>query len=382
MQNQKRNMKTYTRTFGALAISGALAFGVAACGDPDTTGSSGGGSTAAKTSDKELKGQIAGAGASSQSAAQEAWTAGFQSANPGVSVSYDPVGSGGGREQFNAGGTLYGGTDSAYKDEELTAAQKRCGGADNFIEAPVYISPIAVIYNLDGVDSLQLKPATIAAIFSGKITKWDDAKIKADNPDADLPSERITVVHRSDDSGTTNNFTQYLSKASDGGWTDEPDDAWPIKGQEAADGTSGVVEAVSGGKGTIGYADASQAKDLGVAKVGVGSEYVEPSAEGAAKIFDESKETSDPGKYVFTYDLNRTPSDSSVYPIVLTSYVMACTQYKNQGDADNVKAYLKYVASPEGQKTAAENAGSAPLPDKVEQQVEAAFDSISAGGSQ
>ncbi len=375
--NMRKNLNMNTRLITALAV-GALATGAAACGDPASSDSGSGSDTAAAKSDVKLSGQIAGAGASSQAAAQEAWTAGFQSANSGVTVSYDPVGSGGGREQFNAGGTVFGGTDSAFKDEELAAAQKRCGGPDKFIEAPVYISPIAVIYNLDGVEDLQLKPATIAAIFSGKITQWDDPKIKADNPDAKLPGDRIAVVHRSDDSGTTNNFTQYLSKASDGGWTAEPDDAWPIKGQEAAEGTSGVVDAVQNGKSTIGYADASQAGDLGVAKVGVGDQFIAPSPESAAAIFDESKETDDPGKYVFTYDLNRTPAESTVYPIVLASYAMACTDYDKPQDAANVKAYLTYMASEDGQKTAADNAGSAPIPASVRTKIDAAFNAIGA----
>jgi phosphate transport system substrate-binding protein len=368
-----------SRLLCSLALCGVI--GLAACGDPEPSGNSGGGDTAATPSGEKLSGQIAGAGASSQSAAQEAWTAGFQSANPDVTVSYDPVGSGGGREQFNAGGTLFGGTDSAFADEELTAAQERCGGKDNFLEVPAYISPIAVIYNLDGVEDLQLKPATIASIFKGDITKWNDDAIKADNPDADLPDTDITVVHRSDDSGTTKNFTDYLSKASDGGWTDEPEDAWPIKGQEAAEGTSGVVEAVTGGQGTIGYADASQAGDLGVAKVGVGSSYVEPSAESAAAIFGESKQIEGQGKNVFAYELNRTPAEETTYPIVLTSYVMACTQYDDEADAANVKGYLSYLISPEGQKTAADNAGSAPVPEELETKIEAAIETIGTGSN-
>ena len=365
-----------TRGLMALAASAALATGVAACGSDDNGSSSSAGSSGGA----KLSGKIAGAGSSAQAAAQEAWRAGFQEANPGVTVSYDPVGSGGGREQFNAGGTDFGGTDSAFKDEELTAAQKRCGGPDNFIEAPVYISPIAIIYNLDGVDSLQLKPETAAKVFAGKITKWDDAAIKADNPDAKLPSTRIAVVHRSDDSGTTNNFTDYLHQNAPSVWTEEASDTWPIKGQEAAEGTSGVVDAVTNGQGTIGYADESQAGDLGKAKVEVGGQYLEPSAEAAAKIFDESKETDDPGKYVFTYTLNRKPG-AGTYPIVLASYEMACTQYKDSQTAANVKGYLKYVVSPEGQQAAAKNAGSAPLPDSVRTKIEPAIAAIGGGGN-
>ena len=128
----------------------------------------------------------------------------------------------------------------------------------------------------------------IAAIFDGKITKWNDPKIAADNPDADLPAETITPVHRADDSGTTDNFTDYLSQAGEGAWPHEPDGLWPTKGGEAASGTSGLVAAVKNGTGTIGYADASQAGDLGIASVKVGDEYVAPTPEAAAKVLEVS----------------------------------------------------------------------------------------------
>ena len=282
-----------------------------------------------------------------------------------MTISYDPVGSGGGREQFNAGGIAFGGTDSAFNDDEgeLSAAQKRCGGADKFVEVPVYISPIAVIYNVDGVDKLQLSPDTIAKIFHGDITKWDDPAIAKDNPDAKLPGERITVVHRSDDSGTTKNFTDYMNQTAPDTWTDEPEDAWPVKGQEAAEGTSGVVDAVQNGSNTIGYADASQAGELGKVAVEVGSQGVEPSPEGASAVVEQSKANKEPGKNQLTYSIARKTKDPSTYPIVLVSYAMACTTYKDANDAKLVKGYLSYVTSPEGQDAAAKNAGSAPLSD-------------------
>ncbi len=136
--------------------------------------------------------------------------------------------------------------------------------------SPTTSSPIAVVFNLDGVDELQLSPATIAGIFDGKIKTWDDAAIKADNPDAKLPSTKIDPVHRSDESGTTKNFTDYLEKASDGAWTYPADKVWPIKSGEGANQTSGMISAVKGGKGTIGYADLSQVGDLKAAAIKVG----------------------------------------------------------------------------------------------------------------
>jgi phosphate transport system substrate-binding protein len=361
-----------SRKFFAMAAAVALlAIGVAACGSSDSSDSSGSGSSG------NLSGEIAGAGSSAQEAAQEAWIAGIQNDNPDVTISYDPIGSGGGREQFNAGGTDYGGSDEGYSGSELKGAQKRCEDqSGELIQIPVYISPIAVIYNLPDVSDLQLSPDTLAGIFAQQITKWNDPKIAADNPDADLPDKAITPVNRSDDSGTTFNFTDYLSQAAPSVWSEPADDAWPVKGGEAANGTSGVVDAVKNGDGTIGYADESQAGDLGIAAIKVGNEYVAPSAEGAANDLDASEQDNSGGQYVFSYKVNRTSTDPSNYPIILASYEMACTAYDSSDTAAIVKALLNYMISSDGQDAAASNAGSAPITDQLREQIQPAVDAI------
>ena len=365
----------------AMAAAVALALSVAACGaaneEPAQSGSSNPNAAATEAA-AELSGNIAGAGATSQEAAMQAWIAGFGEANPDTTVSYDPVGSGGGREQFVAGGTAFGGTDAHLADEELTGAQERCGGPDNLIEIPAYISPIAVIYNLEGVETLNLSPETLAKIFKQEIKTWDDAAIKADNPDATLPGDRITVVNRSDESGTTENFVEYLAAVAPDVWDFEVSGDWPVKGGEAAQGTSGVVDAVKAGKGAIGYADASQAGELGKASVKVGEEFVGPTPEAAAKIVEASQETDDPGAHVFTYDLNRETTEAGTYPIVLVSYLMACTQYDDAAQGALVKGFVNYVISAEGQQAAATNAGSAPISDAVRAKVQPAVDAIAA----
>ena len=347
----------------AIFACGLLAAGLAACGSDNGGGSS------------DVSGDVAGAGSSAQEAAQEAWKANFESENSSVTISYDPVGSGGGQEQFIAGGVQYAGSDAAFEGSGLKGAEENCGSPDNLVQIPNYISPIAVVYNLKGVNDLQLGPDTIAGIFNQEITTWDDPKIAADNPNANLPSTRITPVNRSDDSGTTFNFTQYLSEAAPSVWTDEPSETWPVKGGEAANGTSGVVEAVGAGDGTVGYADASQAGDLGVAKIGVGKEYIEPTADGAANDVEVSgqDEKLSADKYVFAYDLERTSSDTANYPIVLVSYLITCTNVDNGA---TVGAYFDYIISPEGQDAAAKNAGSAPITDKTRSDIQPAVDAI------
>ncbi len=364
------------RTLMLGTVSLTVALGLTACGASNETSSGStdttttGGSTSAPVS-----GDLNGAGSSAQEAAMAAWKAGFQTANPDVTVNYDAVGSSGGREQFLAGGVQFAGSDSYLSDDELAKAQKPCGGPA--IEVPVYVSPIAIIYNLPGVDSLQLSPETVAQIFAGKITTWDDPAIAADNPDATLPSTTIAPVHRSDGSGTTANFTDYLDQVDPTDWTYGPTDEWPIKSGEGAEGTSGVVAAVTQGEGAVGYADASQAADLGVASIKVGSAYVAPSADAASKILDESKPV--PGRDSNTdmaLAVNRTSTTSGVYPIILISYQMTCSTYADQGTVDLVKAFESYVVSADGQDAAAQQAGSAPITDALRTQAQAAIDTI------
>jgi phosphate transport system substrate-binding protein len=360
-------------TLGATALTVAL--GLSACGAGNEDSSSSGDPTSSGT---QVSGTLNGAGASSQEAAMGAWQAGFQTANPDVTVNYDPSGSSAGREQFIAGGVEFAGSDSALDDEELTSAEKQCGGPA--IEYPVYVSPIAVIYNLEGVDNLQLSPETLGAIFNGDITTWDDPAIAADNPDADLPGDSITPVHRSDGSGTTDNFTDYMDQTSGGSWTYGKTDEWPVKGSsagEGADGTSGVVAAVQNGAGTIGYADESQAGDLSQAAIKVGDSYNTPSAEAASAILDES--TAVEGRDAATdiaITVNRTSTTEGVYPIILVSYQLVCSTYKDQATVDLVTAFGSYVISEDGQNAAASAAGSAPITPALREKAQAAIDTI------
>ena len=326
-----------------------------------------------------LSGTLSGGGASSQEAAQNAWRAGFQDANPGVQVNYDPIGSGGGREQFIGGGYPFAGTDSALSEEdgEVEGATERCGG--DFVEVPNYVSPIAVIFNVEGVDELQLSPETLASIFNNEITTWNDPAIAEDNPNADLPDAEITAVHRSDESGTTENFTNYLGTVAEDEWPHGEVGEWPIDAGEAGNGTSGVVSAVQNGTNTIGYADASQAGDLGTALIGVGDEFVGPTPEAAAQILEVSPRTEGRPETSMAFELDYETEEAGTYPIVLTSYLVACTSYEDAEEGELVKGYLSYIISEEGQQTAAENAGSAPLSPELAEEAQGIVDGITAG---
>lgn len=336
----------------------ALALTACSAGNEGEAGSSGD----AGSGDSSLSGDLSGGGSSAQQAAMGAWAVGFQDANSGVTINYDPIGSGGGRENFISGAFPFAGSDAYLTDDEgeLSKAQEQCGGT--VIEIPDYVSPIAIAYNLPGVDELNLAPATLAGIMTGAITEWNDPAIAEDNPDADLPAERINAVHRSDESGTTENFTDYLDAVAGDVWDAGVVETWPSNyGGEGAKGTSGVVQTIGNSEYAIGYADASQTGDLGQADIKVGEEYVAPSAEAAAKILDVSPEADVATDTQLVFDLDHQTEESGVYPIVLTSYFLACGSYDDAATADLVKAFAEYILSDEGQQQAAAEAGSAPL---------------------
>lgn len=312
--------------------------------------------------DSDLAGTISASGASSQQAAQDIWIAGFQNDHPLATVEYDPAGSGAGREMFAAGGTAFAGSDRPFsvgeiEDEEFAS----CAPGSGIIELPVYISPIAIVFSLDDVDSLRLDPATIARIFTGEITRWNDDAISELNPDVTLPDAVITAVHRSDDSGITENFTAYLQATAGAAWPHKPNGIWPLDFGEAAQGTSGVVDAVTNGVGTIGYVDASRAGELGIVEVKVGEQFVPYSTEAAAAIIDASPVAAGRGPGDLAIEIDRASSASGVYPIVLVSYLIGCERYPDPATAKVVRAYFEYVISHEAQQTAADYAGSAPI---------------------
>lgn len=344
-----------------VAVSTAVALSLGACAANENTPADQS-TDAATGAVSPLSGTINAGGSSAQTAAQEAWRAGFQNANPNVTVNYDPTGSGTGRQNFTDGGYMVAGTDAAFALDEVAGPFAACAAGSKLVEVPAYISPIAIGFTLAGIASLNLDAETIAAIFAGQITSWDDPAIAAQNPGVDLPGTAITPVHRSDQSGTTENFTDYLAKAAPSSWTWPSAQTWPTDlGGEAAEKTQGMRETVAATQGAIGYIDASQAASMGTVAVKVGTAYVTYSASAAAAAVGESplEQGRDPVDVVVALD--RTLTDPGVYPVVLVSYLAACEQYADAGDGQLVKAYLDYVISADGQKAAADNAGSAPI---------------------
>jgi phosphate transport system substrate-binding protein len=322
--------------------------------------------------ESDLAGTLDGAGSSAQGAAQDAWIAGFQRANGSVTVNYDPAGSGAGREQFLVGAVGFAGSDAALSSDELDGELARCAPGSGAVDLPVYLSPIVLAFNVEGVDELALDASVTARIFSGELTRWNDPAIAALNPGATLPDAAITAVHRSDDSGTTENFTDYLAEAAGDDWSWPADDAFPVSG-EAAQGNSGIAAVIRDGRNVIGYLDASRAAEFDVADLIVGGEPVTPTAEAAAAAVDGSPIETGRADDDLVVDLDRASTEPGVYPLVLVSYLIACREYADGAEGELVHGYLEWVASAEGQEAAARDAGSAPispaLRDRVQQVV-------------
>lgn len=368
------------RLTAALGLSAALMLSACAANEstaptadtPAATSSAA--STSEASAQEPISGTISGIGASAQEVAQQTWIAGFQTANEAVTVNYAAEGSGAGREAFIGGGADFAGSDRAFEIDELEENSfGKCAADSKAINLPVYISPIAVIFNVEGVEELNLDAATLAGIFKGDITNWNDQAIAATNEGVTLPDLTITAVHRSDTSGTTENFTDYLASAAPDVWDAEKSGDWPYQTGEGAGQTQGVVAAVSGGVGAIGYVDASQAEQFSVAKLGKDGSFHGPTTESAAAIVENSPVEEGRADNDMAIALDR---EAEGYPIVLVSYLITCQDYEDDAVADLVKSYASYIVSDEGQSAAAERAGSAPLSASLSETVQAAIDSI------
>lgn len=382
------------RAFAALGLTAALA--LTACGGDDKKGtdteSASNDAPASKSADSapaddkgsdtnggaKLSGTVAGMGASSMKAAQAAWTAKFMEDNPDVKISYAPEGSGPGRDGIKQGKVQFAGSDSPFKADENKAGEfKACAADSTVYDIPVYISPVAIVFNVPGVESINMTGEVAAKIFKGDISKWNDKAIAELNEGVELPDEFINVVYRGDESGTTENFTDYLKAVAPDVWDAEPAKTFPYTdGGQPAEKTDGVKNAVSQGEFTIGYVDASAAEGLGVAHIGKDGKFAAPDPEQAAAVVDNSElDTEGREENDIVVNLDR---EAEGYPIVLISYGVACAKYEDEKVAEVVKGYLTYITSEEGQKLAAEQAGSAPLSADMTSKVKAAIDSINA----
>lgn len=361
--------------FAAVTLIGALAL----AGCASTSGGTGAATSSVSPTGQDyssLTGTITAGGSSAQGAAEDAWVAAFKAMAPGVTVNYDKSqGSGGGQTNFVAGTYDFAGSDAPLSAANITKAASGPCGTGGAIDIPVYLDGESIAFNLPGVTKLNLTTSTIAKIFSLKITNWSDPAITKDNGGTALASGPITVVARSDASGTTFNFTSFLYGADPTDWPYPGGTAFPVKGNVSLQqGSSGVANTVGAGTGTIGYIDHSAIGKLTTATVN----GVSFSADAVGKSLTAggvATPNGASGDLSLKFDYSKM-TGSDVYPIPLLSYAIVCNTFKDPAQAKLAKAYLGFVTSTTGQAVAAKNVGSAPLPAATLQQAAASLANV------
>lgn len=376
MKLQRKN-RLRAVALGAIAVSGALV--LTACGSDDNSGggSTGGGSTQGSGKIKcEGKGQLLASGSSAQKNAMDLWVKNYMAACKDVQINYKPTGSGAGIQEFLQGKTAFAGSDSALKPEEVTKSKQVVKGGQG-INLPLLGGPIAIGYHVPGVDNLVLDADTLAKIFDSKIEKWNDEAIKKLNPGAKLPDLKIQAFHRSDESGTTDNFTKYLKAAADKSWPYEPAKAWKAKGGQSADGSAGVSSQVKQTAGAISYFELSYAtaNSIKTVKLNTGaSAPVEATSDNASKAIAEAKIVGT-GKDL-ALKLNYATKADGAYPITLVTYEVVGDKGNKAETLPATKSFLTYIASEDGQSVLKEM-GYAPLPAEIATKVRESIASLS-----
>lgn len=326
-----------------------------------SSSSSTSGSTAVTVDLAKLEGKIVGSGATFPKSFYDEAIAELKDKAPKLEIEYGGGGSGKGRSDLQTKVVDFAGTDSVVKDEDKP---KFTGG--DFVYVPTVIAPITVSYNVSGVDKLQLSPDTIAKIFQAEITKWDDPAIAADNQGAKLPSTPIVVAHRSDGSGTTDNFTKFLNAASgekgSGVWKlkSGSEVEWPASTQ-GADGNSGVAQIVKSTDGAIGYVDLSDAKENGLKFAAVknkAGKFVEPTLEATTAAAEGAQIKDD-----LTFFIGWADGDAA-YPIAAQTWIIAYTKQDDAKKAEATRGFLTWLLT-DGQKMA-EDIDFAPLPAELQ----------------
>ncbi|MGX8907584.1 phosphate ABC transporter substrate-binding protein PstS [Streptomyces sp. QH1-20] len=376
MKLQRKN-RLRAVALGAIAVSGALV--LTACGSDDNSGggSTGGGTTQGAGKIKcEGKGQLLASGSSAQKNAMDLWVKNYMAACKDVQINYKPTGSGAGIQEFLQGKTAFAGSDSALKPEEVAKSKQVVKGGQG-INLPLLGGPIAIGYHVPGVDNLVLDADTLAKIFDSKIEKWNDEAIKKLNPGAKLPDLKIQAFHRSDESGTTDNFTKYLKAAADKSWPYEPAKAWKAKGGQSADGSAGVSSQVKQTAGAISYFELSYAgaNSIKTVKLNTGaSAPVEATSDNASKAIAEAKIVGT-GKDL-ALKLNYATKADGAYPITLVTYEVVGDKGNKAETLPATKSFLTYIASEDGQSVLKEM-GYAPLPAEIATKVRENIASLS-----
>ena len=357
----------------AVGVAVAAMALLAACSSSSSSSAAAGSSSPAagsssSASSAKLTGTLNGSGSTFQTTFQETASSSFKSVQPDMTVNYGSGGSGKGRTDLASGVTNYAGSDSP-----IPAAETANFKGKTVLYFPVVIGPITLSYNLSGLSKpLQLSAPVIASIFQGKITSWNNSAIAADNPGVTLPSTPITIVVRSDSSGTTQNFSLFLMDSTPSTWTlgSSSTIKWPSTAR-AGNGNGGVASAIKSTPGAIGYVDYSDAKASGLTFASIKNKdgnYVAPSPSSASAAADG-----------VTIAPNLTfhavwGTGAQAYPITYQSWVLVYETQPNANDAAMLKSYIGYLLGPMQQMSG--SLGYAPLPSSLDQMATAQLSKI------
>ena len=365
----------------ALSIVITAALTLSACGNDKRADNKGaGGSSTTRTSSANIscggRPTLKASGSTAQENAMTRFVKAFEQACPGQSLNYTPNGSGAGISDFLGSQTDFAGSDTPLSKDEYGSAAQRCGSP--VWNLPMVFGPIAIAYNVRGLDSLNLDGPTAAKIFNGSITSWNDPAIQALNAGVALPAGPIHVVFRSDDSGTTDNFQRYLDTAANGAWGKGAGKQFQGGVGEGARGNDGAAAAVKGADGSIGYVEWSfaQAQQLKVAKVvtSAGPAPVALDTDSVGKTISAAWFIREGNDLAFDTISFYRPNQPGSYPIVLATYEIVCSKYPDAQVGSAVKAFLQSTIGA-GQNGLADN-GYIPIPAEFKPRLSAAVNAV------
>ena len=371
-------MKINRRGAAVLGIAAAGAL-VAACGTNDNSSGSGSSTSSSAANIQCASGTLNAAGSTAQQNAVSQWTKDFENACNGATVNYAGSGSGAGVQQFEQGTIDFAGSDFPLSGSDIQAANARCK-TGNAIDLPLAPGPIAIGYNIPGVTtSLNLSAANLAKIFSGKITNWNDPAIKADNANVTLPNLPIQTFHRSDSSGTSFNFSNYLVHDAAADWTVGANKNWPGPGGQGGKGSSVVAQDVKSTPGGIGYFEESFATQNNIPFANVGNaqgKFVQLTTDNVANFISKATPaTTNTGAGDLALDLPYSDTDANAYPNVLITYEIVCLKGNNANKLPLIKGFLGWAASTDGQKELSK-ISYVPLPSNIQSEVAKAVSSL------
>ena len=368
-------LKSIGKALGTtLCATAVAALTLTACGSDNNvptpgTGASGTGTgTASASADCGGKNALTAEGSTAQQNAIAEFNKVWAQVCSGKNLSYNPTGSGAGRQQFIAKQVDFAGSDSALAKEQVDQAAQRCGGNPAW-NLPLVFGPVAMAYNVEGVDKLVLNADTLAKIFQGQITKWNDPAIAALNSGTNLPVSDIKPVYRSDSSGTTDNFQKYLAAAAPQSWTKGSGSEFQGGAGEGAQKSSGVVQAVQATPGAIGYVEKSPAAAAGLpfALIDNGSGAVELTDDNAKTAINAARFAAEGDDLALDLNSLYATKESGAYPLILATYEVVCSKGYDADTAAAVKSFLT-VSANQGQANLSA-AGYIPLPDSFKERL-------------